>query len=117
MAEYCLGVFRLFDRFPRQIVLYVGEAPLAMDNQLQGPDLSFRYRLVDIRELDGERLLESEETGDNVIAILARLRDHEAAIRKIVCRIAELPEAERKAALTQLVLLAGLRRLGKTVER
>ena len=25
MAEYCLGVFRLFGRFPQQIVLYVGE--------------------------------------------------------------------------------------------
>ena len=27
MAEYCLGVVRLFGKFPRQIVLYVGEAP------------------------------------------------------------------------------------------
>jgi hypothetical protein len=25
MAEYCLGIFRLFGRFPRQVVLYVGE--------------------------------------------------------------------------------------------
>lgn len=28
MAEYSLGVYRLFCKFPRQIVLYVGEAPL-----------------------------------------------------------------------------------------
>src|ERR1022692_979046 len=28
MAEYCLGVFRLFGRFPRQVVLYVGEPQL-----------------------------------------------------------------------------------------
>ena len=74
MAEYCLSVFRLFKRFPRQVLLYVGEAPLRMASELRGDDVSFRYRAIDIRELDGERLLESEGVGDNVIAILARLR-------------------------------------------
>jgi len=68
MAEYCLGVFRLFGQFPRQVLLYVGEAPLRMDSELRGPDVSFRYRLVDLRSLDGDRLLESAEVGDNVIA-------------------------------------------------
>ncbi len=84
MAEYCLSVFRLFERFPRQVLLYVGEAPLRMANELRGDDVWFRYRLIDIRGLDGERLLESEEVGDNVIAILARLRDHKDAVRRIV---------------------------------
>src|SRR5260370_30333568 len=88
MAEYCLGVVRLFGKFPRQVLLYVGEAPLRMDNELRGPDVWFRYRAIDIRELDGDRLLESEEVGDNVIAILARLRDDKDAVRRIVERIA-----------------------------
>jgi len=88
-----------------------------MESELRGPEVSFRYRTIDIRDLDGDRLLESEETGDNVIAILARLRDHKEAIRKIVGRIGGLPVAEREAALKQLVILAGLRRLGKTLER
>ena len=117
MAEYCLGVLRLFGKFPRQVVLYVGEAPLGMDSELRGPDVSFRYRMIDIRTLDGDRLLESEETGDNVIAILARLRDHREAVRKIVGKIAGLAAAEREAALSQLLILAGLRRLEETVER
>jgi len=117
MAEYCLGVFRLFGRFPRQVLLYVGEAPLRMDSELRGPDVSFRYRLIDIRDLDGDRLLESEEVGDNVIAILARLRDQREAIRKIVGRIAGLAAAERETALAQLLILAGLRQLEETVER
>jgi hypothetical protein len=69
MAEYCLGIFRLLGRFPRQVLLYVGEAPLRMESELKGPDVWFRYGLIDIRSLDGERLLESEDLGDNVIAI------------------------------------------------
>lgn len=116
MAEYGLSVFRLFDMFPKQILLYVGEAPLRMENELRGDDVWFRYRTVDIRSLDGERLLESADVGDNVIAVLARLRDHREAIRKIVGRIAELPPADRDAALSRLLILAGLRRLEETVE-
>ena len=116
MAESCLGVFRLFGKFPRQFLLYVGEAPLRMDSELRGPDVSFRYRALDIRDLDGDRLLESEDVGDNVIAILARLRDHKETVRRIVARIAGLPAAERDSALVQLLILAGLRRLGPLVK-
>src|SRR5580658_6924224 len=35
MAEYCLGVYRLFEKFPRQVLLYVGQAPLRMDGELR----------------------------------------------------------------------------------
>jgi hypothetical protein len=117
MAEYCLGVIRLFEKFPRQILLYVGEAPLRMESELLGPDVSFRYRAIDIRDLDGDVLLESGQVGDNVIAILARLRDHKEAVRKVVARIAGLAAAERETALGQLLILAGLRRLEEMVER
>jgi hypothetical protein len=116
MAEYCLRVFRLFGNFPRQTLLYVGEAPLRMASELRGPAMWFEYRTVDIRELDGDRLLESEDIGDNVIALLARLRDHREAIRRIVARIAGLAAAERENALGQLLILAGLRHFEGTVE-
>ena len=97
--------------------MYVGEPPRRMENELRGPEVWFRYRLVDIRTLDGERLLESREVGDNVIAILAGLRDDKGAVRRIVERIAGLPAPERETALAQLLILAGLRRLATTVEQ
>jgi hypothetical protein len=64
-----------------------------MASELSGPSLSFRYEAVDIRTLDGDRLLESQQVGDNVIAILTSLRDHREAVRKIVARLAALPPA------------------------
>ena len=79
-------------------------------------DLMVRYRLIDVRELDGEALLASENLGDNVIAILTRLRDHKGAIRAIVAKIANLPESERHVTIQQLVVLAGLRSLAQTVK-
>jgi len=36
MAEYSLAVLRLLGRFPRQILLYVGEPPLRMESELKG---------------------------------------------------------------------------------
>jgi len=117
MIEYCLGIQRRFGQFPRQILLYVGEAPMHMQNELRGPDLSFQYGLIDIRTLDGDRLLESDGLGDNVIAILARLRDDKKAVHKIVERIAGLAIAEKEIALAQLMILAGLRHLAGTVEQ
>jgi predicted transposase YdaD len=116
MAEYSLSVFRQFGEFPRQVVLYVGEAPPRMQEELRAEDVLFRYRLIDVRELDGERLLASGELGDNVIAILARLRDRRDAVWQVLSRITALPVSERETALRQLLILAGLRRLEQTVE-
>ncbi|HVW86626.1 MAG TPA: DUF4351 domain-containing protein [Bryobacteraceae bacterium] len=116
MAEYCLRVYRLFNALPRQILLYVGADPVSMNCELSGPDLSFRYRIVDVREFDGDRLVESDAVGDNVIAILARLRDRGEAVRRIVGKIAALEAADRETALKALMLLAGLRSLEDVVE-
>jgi predicted transposase YdaD len=115
MAEYCLGVMRRFGRLPRQTVLYIGEPPLRMASELRGPDVLFRYRAIDVRTLDGDELLESEDIGDNVIAILAGLRDRKLAVQKILKRVIELPIADRRLALEQLMILAGLRKLARTV--
>jgi hypothetical protein len=92
MAEYCLRIYRHLEKFPRQIVLYVGGEPLRMAAGLTGPDLSFRYGLVDLRDIDGEALLASDQVGDNVIAVLTRLRSHGTAVQEIVRKVAELEE-------------------------
>jgi predicted transposase YdaD len=117
MMEYCIRVYRLFGRLPRQILLYVGDANMRMGTELSAPHLFFRYEAVDIRDFDGDKLLESAQPGDNVIAVLARLRDRQEAVRTILERIAGLEPAERDTALKQLITLAGLRRLEEFVEK
>jgi predicted transposase YdaD len=116
MAEYALGVYRRFGQFPRQIVLYVGEPVLRMQPGLAGARFSFSYELRDLRDVDGDGLLRSDDVGDNVLAVLANLRDRTSAVTEIVRRIAGLDPVERDAALGQLIVLSGLRGLEKTVE-
>jgi predicted transposase YdaD len=87
-----------------------------MAAELVGPRLSFRYDLIDIREIDGQSLLESAQVGDNVIAILTRLRDRRSAVHEIVQKVSELEEDARLFYLRALFVIAGLRGLEGAVE-
>jgi len=70
-------------------------------------DTSMALRMA---EYDGARLLESTHIGGNIIAILTRLPDPEAALYRVLDRISGLPPEERQAAFDRLAILAGLRK-------
>jgi hypothetical protein len=106
-----------YGRLPRQVALYVGAEPLRMKSEVAGPDWSFRFHLVDIRDLDGEVPLASDHAGDNAIAILTRLGNEPDAVQRVLKRIAAAPEEEREEALAELLIVAGLRKLVVQVER
>ncbi len=116
MAEYALGVFRQFSRFPRQIALYVGESDLRMETRLSGPGLAFEYELIDARDLDGHLLLESAGLSDNVLAVLTRLRDRQSAVREIIRKVSDAESQSRDLYLEALLILAGLRGLEELVQ-
>jgi hypothetical protein len=116
MLEYSLAIDRKFGRFPEQVVLYVGSAPMRMQPFLTGPGLSYECTMLDIREFDAEPLLESDCLEENVVSILMRLGNEREAVRRILKRIAATEPAEREAALGELMVLAGLRTLGTTIE-
>jgi hypothetical protein len=60
MLDCLLAIEREYERVPRQLVLYVGEAAMRMQSRISAGGLSFEVKMLDIRELDGERLLESD---------------------------------------------------------
>jgi predicted transposase YdaD len=117
MAEYLFGIGLRYGRLPRQVVLYVGEAPLRMKGRVESPDSSVRFHLVDIRDLDGEELLASANMGDNVLAILTRLGERPKVVRRILERIAAGRPEERDRALAELFILAALRKFTGELKR
>lgn len=117
MGEYAFGVALRHGRLPRQVALYVGADPLRMQNSVTGPGGVFHFQLVNIRELDGETLLSSANTGDNVVAILTRLGREPDAVRRILKRIARGDGEERDQALAEFFILAALRKLTGEVKR
>jgi hypothetical protein len=88
-----------------------------MKTELRSPNLKYSFRLVDVRDLDGERLLKSGNVDDNIIALLTRIADQKKAVRLVLRRIKGLRQSDRQSALDRLVILAGLRKmLGTMIE-
>jgi len=115
MLEYYLRVRELFGRYPRQVLLYVGRERLRMESAIQTERLSYAYRVVDVRALDGDRLLGSSQIGDNIIAILTKRVDLRKTIRRVLEKIAALDAGGRRVALDELTTLAGLRKVAHIV--
>jgi predicted transposase YdaD len=117
MLEYAVAIYRGFDRFPQQVVLYVGEAPLRMECRVAFPEITYEFRAIDIREIESEQLLETGCLEDSIIAVLGRLSDEIGTVRRILLRIAQASPERRGEAISELMILAGLRSLATVVER
>jgi len=116
MLEYYFLLWRRYSVQPVQQVIYVGAKPMAMNADIRHERLTFGYRAIDIRELDSEVMLRSAAIEDNLLAILCRLNDERAAVRRILTRIAQLPASQRVNAMSQLLVLSGLRKLEYVIE-
>ncbi|MBF0425795.1 MAG: DUF4351 domain-containing protein [Magnetococcales bacterium] len=116
MLEYFLLIRGLYPtaRIVQQ-VLYVGTDPPAFATEVEETDLRFRYTVRDIREIDCQRMLESPQLEENLLAVLCRLQDERQTLRVILTRMAALAPKAKADALEKLVILAGLRGLGTTV--
>jgi predicted transposase YdaD len=104
-------VLRDYHRPPTQIVFWIGDGNIGVTNGLTFANLSYRYRLIDVRELDGDFLLQSPDVGESIFAILCKLNDPLSTIQKILRRILELPPSGQREAICQLLILSGLRGL------
>ncbi|MEZ5352046.1 MAG: hypothetical protein R2762_05370 [Bryobacteraceae bacterium] len=90
-----------------QIVIYMGKARMRMPDRLDIGVVRTAYRLIDIRELDAEVLLNSGNAADYALAMLAR--GGVKRLREIIARANKLPEPRRARVLTQMAVLSGLR--------
>src|SRR6266542_5118282 len=55
MAGYYVEIYQASGRHPYQVLVYVGREKLRMGGHFKSPTMSFRFRVVDLRELNGER--------------------------------------------------------------
>jgi hypothetical protein len=94
-----------------QIILYLGKEPMRMNPSIDTPSMQFKFRLMDIGELDGDALAANGDLGDAMLAILARVKSRQQAIRRVLDRIAKLKGKAREVAIEQLAIIAGLRGL------
>ncbi len=117
MAGYYVEIYRRFDRHPIQVLIYVGRAKLRLNPRFKSPTMDFRFEVVDLSKMDGDSFLNSGLIGDRILAVLMRLKNRTGAIRKILKSIAGLDPKERADAMSQLLVISGLRGLTAEIER
>ena len=106
---YCLMLGKKYRCRVKQVVVYVGFAKMKMDDHIDLGETRCAYQLLDIREMDARKLLDSGRPADLALALLARGgTDHLLTIAK---RAAALSGTERQRVLTQLAVFSGLRRM------
>ena len=97
-----------------QTVLYLGREALGLERGYRSPSMDFQFEIVNLRELDAELLLESEDWADIALALLAR-GDREKALAVAVSRLGTMGSEERAWASGTLLFLSGILGIEETV--
>ena len=77
-------------------VLYVGKEPLRNVGAFRTRSMDFQFRLIDVSVMDGLPLIQSEDLGDNMLALLTRC-DRELVLRRVEEKIGLLPHGLRES--------------------
>ncbi len=114
---YRVGIYTLlgsqkYKRKVRAVVLYTGMERMRMQGHLDAGSAKVDYELVDIRDISAETLLRGGP-GDWALALLAK--GGPERMHEIILKAMKLKSPKRERLLTQLSVLAGLRRLDKTI--
>ncbi len=110
MLHYYGLIVENYQKAPIQAVVYVGEKPLRqMVGKLTLPNLEFSYRVVDLNDMDCQKLLESKDPSDWILSVLCRIENEERTLRELLRKLLNLPEGKRQKALSMLLHLAKLR--------
>ncbi|MEO1928206.1 MAG: hypothetical protein ABGX26_05905 [Nautiliaceae bacterium] len=109
MLFYALLIEEKYKKFPIQVVLYVGNEKLRMQNFYKRKNLDYKYELFNIKNLDCNYLIKSQSIEDNLIAILCKIDDEVNLLNRITSRLLSLPDKKRVDYLKKLFILARLR--------
>ena len=82
MLEYGIEIYRKYRQYPYQVVVYLGDEPLSMENcfkhYLGDVHLDYCVTLVDITDLDAEELLSlGEKSPEALLLVVLSLKKHD----------------------------------------
>ena len=91
-----------------QMVLFIGEN-LNMISSLNENKLNFSYILKDIKEINCNELINSNDLEDKILAVLCKIEDENKYINGIINEILKLDENKRKDYIKKLLSLSRYR--------
>ena len=115
MLEYYAMLSCKYELPVHQYVIYLGKSRLKMTAKFQGINLTFRYNLLEIKQISYTTFLKSKKPEEIVLAILANFEKEtpKNALKRIIHRLEETTQGDLalKRYFKQLRILAQLRKL------
>ena len=109
MLYYALLIENKHKKFPKQMVLYLGEKEIKTPNTIKNEKLSFSYDIKYIKDLDCEILINSEDINDNLLSVLCSVKNINKLLNKLAKRLKNLPDKKREDLIRKLLYLLRLR--------
>ena len=109
MLYYYLLIDKIYKKEPIQMVLYVGRKENKIVNKIYSKNLKYQYEVINIKDINCEELIESENINDNIIAILCNIENPNSFFDKINQKLLNLNNKDRENYLRKLIILARLR--------
>ena len=110
MLEYMVLIkSRYEDREVRQVVVYVGNDKMRMKDSVEWDCLWYKFKLIDIRDIDCEDMVRSEYISDIIIGGLCRIRDEDRYVERLLRAIRRLSEEEKEDTIKKALTLLRLR--------
>ncbi len=109
MLKYYTHLYSTYRIEPIQTVLYIGQGSMYMDCSIEKSNLSFKYLLKDIKDIDCSELLNSDDLNDNILSVLCKTDDAVKLISEIRDRLSRIKNKNElkdyKLKLTNLLHL------------
>jgi len=108
MLKYYLLIRELYNQPPFQMVLWIGDGQCSIKNEINEANLYFKFLLKDLKDIDCETLLESDDPNDNILAILCKRK--EGFWKRLYPKIIRLPEKQREDYFRKIIYMVRLRK-------
>jgi len=106
-AEYYLGFHRLLNEDVEQVILFASRDELAMSPVFETRFMRYQFRILDIKSLDGEPLLASNDWGDNILALLTPV-EQERVLCRVEQQLRRLKGEEQEDAANIFAIVSGI---------
>ncbi len=108
MLKYYLLIRELYSQSPFQMVLWVGDNLCPIKGEINETNLFFKFLVKDIKEMNCEILLDSEDPNDNSLRYY--VREKKGLWERLFQKISQLPEKQREDYIRKIIYMVKLRK-------
>ena len=92
-----------------QVCIYIGKEPLKMSDKIQFSDWTYRYRLIDMKDIPCKELVSSPNITDKLLAGLCKIEDPRFYVENVIKEIKKANPKDRKELFTLFLEISKIR--------